>query len=302
VHPSSSRRSTLGTAPPIPAAAAVGRDGSILPAAPCIPLYPLPSTTAEPPTGARPGVKPAHPSRLPRDAVPVGHDGRPATRWTDPRLAFAYADRDDDAERRAVWPLLAEAVRPDPPRHVPGRPDGSVLELGCGLGALARYLADEHWLRVYAADVSPTMHRLGAVRYRDAWVVRTLPDARGRLPLRRAQCTGAIVQRLLLHLAHPCLMIGLMTDARRVLRRGAALAVVEPDTRAVGASGTCSAEGAAYAETYRLRDGTGLVTTAWRHSPAAIAGVLAASGFAVDAIRPVAFDEERLLLYQGRAV
>jgi SAM-dependent methyltransferase len=159
-----------------------------------------------------------------------------------------------------------------------------VLELGCGLGGLAQRLADEHWLRVYAVDVSPTMHRLGAVRFRDAWVLRTLPDRRGRLPLRRTQCTGAIVQRMLLHLAHPCLITGLLTEARRVLRPGAPLAIVETDTH--DGQGTC-ADGEPYVEGYRLRDGSTLPTTAWRHSPATIVGCMASAGFVVDEIRPL---------------
>jgi SAM-dependent methyltransferase len=248
-------------------------------------------------------VEPAHPSRLPRDLAPLGPDGRPATRWTDPRVAAAYANRDDDAERRVVWPLLADAVRPAGPRRVSGRPDGVVLELGCGLGGLAQRLADKHWLRVYAVDSSPTMHRLGATRFRDAWVLRTLPDQRGRLPsLRRAQCTGAIVQRMLLHLAHPCLIIGSMTEARRVLRPGAPLAIVEADTRTGQGPG---ADGEAYVEHYRLRDGTMLPTTAWRHSPATIVSCLASAGFVVDEIHPLALPAETgaasLLLYLARA-
>jgi SAM-dependent methyltransferase len=260
-------------------------------------------------------ITPTHPSRLPRDPPPPGPDGRPATRWTDPRVATAYANRDDDVERLVVWPALADAVRPGEPRRVSGRPDGMVLELGCGLGGLAQRLAEEHWLRVYAVDVSPTMHRLGAARFRDAWIVRTLPDRRGRLPLRRAQCTAAVVQRMLLHLVHPCVVTGLLTDARRVLRPGAPIAIVEADTRAA------YADGELYVEHYRLRDGTTLGTTAWRHSPATIASCLASAGFAIEEIRPLpaspvesgtvqridqrtdqGTDGDPLLLYRGRAV
>lgn len=223
-------------------------------------------------------------------------------------MATAYADRDDDAERRTVWPLLADAVRPAEPSRVSGRPDGTVLELGCGLGALAQSLADEHWLRVYAVDVSPTMHRLGAARFRDAWIMRTLPDRRGRLPLRRAQCTGAIVQRVLLHLPHPCVIIGLMTEARRVLRPGAPLAIVEADARDGGGNGgedgdalpVTYADGEPYTEHYRLRNGTTLPTTAWRHSPATIVSCLTSAGFTVDEIRPLPLPDP-LLLYLARA-
>lgn len=250
----------------------------------------------------RRGPVPVYPSRLPRDRPPLGPDGRPATRWTDPRVATAYAQHDDDSERDLLWPVLAEAVRPPQPRRVSGRPDGTVLDLGCGLGGLAQYLADRHWLRVYAFDISPTMHRIGAQRFRDAWVVRTLPDSRGRIPLRRAQCTAGIAQRLLLHLPHPCLIIGVLTEARRVLRPGAPLAVVERDTReAAEANASERADGSAYVEGYRLRDGSTLSATAWWYSPTTIVACLSAAGFHVDEIRVLPCPGGPLL-YRARAV
>lgn len=169
-----------------------------------------------------------------------------------------------------------------------------MLELGCGLGALARHLADRHWLRVYAFDVSPAMHRLGSARFRDAWVVRTLPDPRGRIPLRRAQCTAAVAQRVLLHLAHPYLMIGLLTDARRVLRPGAAFACVERDTSHV----TPDQEGTPYIEHYRLRNGATLPTTAWQHSPTTIVDCITTAGFAAEEVSSAG----ELLLYRARAI
>jgi SAM-dependent methyltransferase len=268
-------------------------------------------TTLNPtmPVALRGAPERVYPSRLPRDLPPLGPDGGSATRWTDPSLARTYAQRDDEAERRLLWPLLADAVRPTIPKHVPGRPDGTVLELGCGLGALAQHLADRHWLRVYAFDISPTMHRLGAGRFRDAWVSRTLPDSRGRIPLRRAQCTAALAQRLLLHLAHPCLITGLLSDARRVLRTGAVLAVAERDTRErPGAAEepeeprlTYPRQAAAFVERYRLRNGTALETTGWWHCPETIACCLRAAGFALEAILQVP-GPEPLLLYRARAV
>lgn len=243
-------------------------------------------------------VQPVHPSRLPRDQPPLGADGRPATRWSDPRIAATYANRDDEAERDTVWPVLEAAARPAQSRRVSGRPDGSVLELGCGPGALAQRLADRHWLRVYAFDVSPAMHRLGAGRFRDAWVVRTLPDSRGRIPLRRAQCTAAVAQRVLLHLAHPYLIVGLLADTRRVLRPGAPLAVVERDTN-LGPPDP-GWEGAPYTEHYRLHSGATLPTTAWWHSPATIVSCLTTAGFAVEEISSLQAVDP-LLLYRAKA-
>lgn len=240
-------------------------------------------------------------SRLPRDRPPLGPDGGPATRWTDPRVAADYAECDDRIDRDVLWPLLADAVRPEQARRVPGRPDGTVLDLGCGLGGLAQYLADRHWLRVYAFDVSPAMHRIGARHFRDAWIVRTLPDSRGRIPLRRGQCTAAVAHRLLLHLAHPCLIVGLLTEARRVLRRGAPLAIVEPDTRGDVRDTLSPPDGAAYVKHYRLRDGSALATTAWWYSPAIIADCVVKAGFQVEEIRVLPCPD-RPLLYRATAV
>lgn len=242
-------------------------------------------------------IAPVYPSRLPRDRPPEGPDGLPATRWTDPQVAAAYAQRDDDAERETAWPKFAAITRPARARRVSGRPDGSVLEIGSGPGGLAQHLAEWNWLRVYAFDVSPTMHRLGAARVRDAWVVRTLPDSRGRIPLRRGQCTAAVAQRVSLHLAHPCLIVGLMADARRVLRPGAAFAVVERDTRFVAPE----EDGAPFTERYPLRDGTTLPTTAWLHSATTIVECLTRSGFAVEEVVPLP-TADPLLLYRATAV
>jgi SAM-dependent methyltransferase len=301
------------------AGAAPSHDGQILSTGGWIPLNPPSAVGSTSPV--RPQIRPVHPSRLPRDQAASGPDGLPATRWTDPRVAAAYADRDDDADRTVVWPLLADAVRPSEPRRVSGRPDGVVLELGCGLGGLAQNLADTHWLRVYAFDVSPAMHRLGAARFRDAWVVRTLPDSRGRIPLRRAQCTAGILQRLLLHIAHPCLITGLLTEARRVLRPGSPLVIVEAadcsghrllrNDSAARAQSFVEAE--AYVQRYYLRNGATLSTTAWCHTPSTIVSCLTEAAFVVEEIRPLPVPAlgprpeaaeavcDGLLLYRARA-
>jgi SAM-dependent methyltransferase len=246
---------------------------------------------------------------MPRDLRPDGPDGGPAARWTDPRLAAAYAERDDGFDRTTVWPALARIVRPVLPLRASGRPDGSVLDLGCGLGAFAHRLANDEWTRTYAVDTSPAMHRIGAQRFRDAWIVRTAPDRRGRLPIRPGHCTAAVAHLLLTHLAHPCLIIGVLAEARRVMRAGSPLALVEPYEYGVeagavrwGEPGTDPGEAEPFFGYYRLRDGTWLPTAAWRHSPQTIARCLAAAGFAVEEISPLsAAGSSPLLLWRARA-
>ncbi|HEU5333673.1 MAG TPA: class I SAM-dependent methyltransferase [Actinocrinis sp.] len=258
----------------------------------------------------------ARPSRLPRDPLPLGADGRPATRWTDPRTAAAYALRDGSYDRAVAWPALIAAVAPREPRRVSGRPDGEVLDLGCGLAAIGHFLANEHWLRVHAVDISPTMHRLGAKRYRDAWLLRSTPDRGGRLQLRRGQCTVAIVKLLLVHLSHPCLIVGALSEARRVLRPGSTLAAIEPGPGTYGhlagevqwgeSDSDSPDEGSPYVARYLLGDGTDLPVTAWHYSPDTLADCLRTAGFRLDEIRPLHAPGEAggapLWLYRATAV
>jgi SAM-dependent methyltransferase len=258
-------------------------------------------------------------SGLPREPPLPAVDRLPPTRWTDPRTAAAYALRDTAFDREVAWPALASAVCPPEPRRASGRPDGEVLDLGCGLGGLGHRLASEHWLRVHAVDVSPAMHRLGAQRYRDAWLLRSLPDSRGRLNLRRGQCTGAVVQLLLVHLPHPRHLIAVLSEARRVLRPGAPLAAVEPGPGTYGglagavqwgepedAGWPASADGVPYVARYRLKDGTTLRTAAWHHAPDTVADCLRRAGFRLDEIRPLSApstgENARLWLYRATAV
>ena len=261
-------------------------------------------------------VDAARPSRLPRDPLPLGADGRPATRWTDPRTAAAYALRAGSYDRDVAWPALVAAVAPREPRRVSGRPDGEVLDLGCGLAGIGHILANEHWLRVHAVDVSPTMHRLGAERYRDAWLVRSLPDRGGRLQLRGGQCTAAIIQLLLVHLAHPCLVVGALSEARRVLRPGSVLAAIEPGPGTYGHTAgevrwgepdsDSPGDGSPYVARYLLADGADLPVTAWHYSPETLAECLHTAGFRLDEIRPLHASAEDgsapLWLYRATAV
>lgn len=248
----------------------------------------------------------AYPSRLPRERLPPGPDGRPATRWTDPRIVAAYARRDDSLDRIAVWPALADSLRTAHPRRTAGRPNGAVLDLGCGLGGFARYLVERNWVRVRAVDRSPAIHRLGEVLHRDAWIHRSLPRRDGSLALPPNECSGAACSLLLVHLPHACMITGMLSEARRVLQPGAPLAVAEP----AGLIGWRRNDpdvpfGAAYVARYPLLDGTHLSVTAWRHSPAGIAGCLASSGFALDEIVPLTppgrAESGELMLYRAHA-
>jgi SAM-dependent methyltransferase len=219
----------------------------------------------------------------------------PESRWTDPRLVARYADRDDTLDRELAWPELAEVVRPPNGCRAPGRPDGTVLDFGSGLGEFSHRLVAEHWTRAFAVDISAAMHRYGAERARDAWLIRTVPDRAGRLPIRTGQCTAACAHLVFTHLAHPCLIVAALTEIRRVLRPGAPLAFTEPGTYGVefsglrwGESGAEPDEGEAFRAYYRNGRGTAVTAAAWRYAPRQLADCLESAGFQVQEIRPLA--------------
>jgi SAM-dependent methyltransferase len=226
------------------------------------------------------------------------------TRWTDPRVASVYARRDESLDRSLLWPLLAELVRPADGQRDTGRPDAEILELGSGLGGLSHLLATTQWTRTYAVDLSPAVHRAGVHRYQDDWVNRILPSRSSwRFPLADQLCTGAIAQFLLLHLRYQAEVIGVLSEARRVLRPGAPLVLLEPAGHggpagtvqwggaqwgAAAWSGSRLEEGQAFLAHYRLRGGATFSASAWHHSPAALAGCLSRCGFRLTDITPLA--------------
>jgi SAM-dependent methyltransferase len=214
------------------------------------------------------------------------------TRWTDPCVAAAYATRRDTLDRTTAWPRLTELLTHPRPRRGLGRPDATVLELGSGPGHYAHHLAEHHWTATYAVDISPAIHRHGEQSLRDAWIHRILPARDGSLPLRRCQCTAALAHLLICHIHHPADILALLTEARRVLRPNAPLALVEPgehghDFRTLhyghpGHPATELAPGESYPIDYTLADDTRLRTTAYHHPPAQLAELLERARFRLD--------------------
>lgn len=233
-----------------------------------------------------------HPSRHSRDPKP--HPA--ATRWTDHRLATAYATRIDLLDRETAWPALTPLLTPATPRRRLGRPDAVVLELGAGIAAYAHHLAEHHWTRTHAVDISPTLHRIGEKRHNDAWILRTTPDRAGRIPLRPGQCTAALAHLTLCHQPTDAHTLALLTETRRALRPRATLALVEPgefgrDFQLLRYGHPHAAaeprDAEPYPIDYTLTDGTRLRTTAHHRTPDHTARLLAHAGFTLDEIRPL---------------
>ena len=218
------------------------------------------------------------------------------TRWTDPVLATAYATRRDGLDRDTAWPHLTELLTSPRPRHGLGRPDSTILDLGSGPGHYAHHLAQHHWTATYAVDISPAAHRHGEHHLRDAWIHRVLPDRDGSLPLRRCQCTGALAHLLLCHISHSAHILALLTEAHRVLRPEAPLAIVEPgqhghdfQTLSYGHPDRPAEElefAEPYPVDYTLADGSRLRTTAYHHPPELLAELIDRAGFRLDDTSP----------------
>jgi SAM-dependent methyltransferase len=225
-----------------------------------------------------------------------GHPRLEPTRWTDPRLAAAYATRLDLLDRDTAWPALTALLTNPAPRHGLGRPDAILLDLGSGPGHYARHLAEHHWTATHAVDISPAIHRHGAAHIRDAWIHRSLPHRDGTLPLRHCQCTAGLAHLLLCHIEQPAHILALLTEARRVLRPNSPLALIEPgdlgrDFQLLRYghpdAATEPRPGETYPIDYTLPDASRLRTTAYRHSPALLAELLTRAGFHLDEIRPL---------------
>src|SRR5262249_42315800 len=115
---------------------------------------------------------------------------------------------------RSVWAALALP---------PGR---RVLDLGCGKGRFAAHLR-ARGLEVVGLDLSAAMLTKGG-----DWP-RVLGSAR-RLPLASASFDGLIAVEVLQHV-HPGQLDGVLAEARRVLRPGGVLAIVDRNAAALDA-------------------------------------------------------------------
>jgi SAM-dependent methyltransferase len=137
-------------------------------------------------------------------------DGAP-----DPSAVVAYLDRTARAASRMKhYATAAHALR---------RPDGPVLDLGCGAGHDLRLLATAG---MTAVGVDPSVVLLSEARSRigaGACLVRAVGES---LPFTDRALAGCRVERVLIHVTDPRVVL---TEIARCLRSGALLTVFEPD-------------------------------------------------------------------------
>lgn len=104
---------------------------------------------------------------------------------------------------------------------------GVLLEVGCGSGAVTRRLrAALPASRVVGLDIDPTL----LAHARGAGAPLVAADA-ARLPVTSGRADAVLIRYVLQHLAHP---VGVLEEARRVLRPGGVVAVVDVDAELWG--------------------------------------------------------------------
>lgn len=107
--------------------------------------------------------------------------------------------------------------------HKPNRPDGPLLDLGCGAGQDLELLSGAG---ITGIGLDPSAALLGVARER---VERPAPLVQGRgetLPFRDRSFAGVRVDRVLQHVFRP---EAILVEAVRVLRPGGLLTAFEPD-------------------------------------------------------------------------
>ena len=134
----------------------------------------------------------------------------------DPQFLVAYLDATArTGSRMKQYAAVAHALR---------RPDGLVLDLGCGAGHDLVLLASVG-LRPLGVDPSAVM--LGAASRRTAGGRSLLVRAVGEtLPFRDGSLGGCRIERVLQHVLDPSAVLG---EAVRCLRHGGLITVYEPD-------------------------------------------------------------------------
>jgi SAM-dependent methyltransferase len=133
--------------------------------------------------------------------------------------------------------------------HVLRRPTGPVLDLGCGAGHDLALFASAG-ITIVGVDASTVM--VHAARLRTSGLRASVVQASGeRLPFPAAAFSGCRIERLLVHVDDPGL---LLAEAIRCVRAGALLTVFEPDWSSLTVRSDVLAEDASWIASVRSPD------------------------------------------------
>ncbi|MFI6252753.1 class I SAM-dependent methyltransferase [Streptomyces sp. NPDC051016] len=210
-----------------------------------------------------------------------------ALSWDTPAAAAAYRDRDMRLARQLIFPAVLDRV------GAPPAPGATVLDIGCGTGALALELARTGGWSVQGVDPSTPMLDIARADRPDPRVDYRRFDGRSLSWIPDGSIDAAVC--CLVHCTDPDdrRLAALTAEIHRVLRPGAPYVLADLNPAAVGEQfttlrygdpGASYTHGAPVPTELRRLDGT-TVTTVCHYRPlSAYTALLTGSGFPAPAV------------------
>ncbi|MFE4963592.1 class I SAM-dependent methyltransferase [Streptomyces sp. NPDC056660] len=224
--------------------------------------------------------------------------------WDTPAAAAAYRDRDMRLARQLIFPAVLDRV------GAPPGPGATVLDIGCGTGALALELARTGGWSVQGIDPSAHMLDIARADRPDPRVDYRLFDGRSLAWIPDGSIDAAVC--CLVYCTDPddARLAALTAEIHRVLRPGAPYVLADLNPAAVGEQfatlrygepGASYAEGSPVPTGLRRLDG-GWVTTVCHFRPlSAYTALLTGAGFAAPAADTPAVPESERAAGSGLA-
>ncbi|MEU9449743.1 class I SAM-dependent methyltransferase [Streptomyces sp. NPDC048277] len=209
-----------------------------------------------------------------------------ALAWDTPAAAAAYRNRDMRLARQLIFPAVLDRV------GAPRDPGATVLDVGCGTGALALELAQARGWSVRGVDPSAHMLDIARADRADPRVDYRLFDGRSLDWIPDRSIDAAVC--CLVYCTDPddARLADLTAEVHRVLRPGAPYVIADLNPDAVGerfATLRFGDEGASYTAgdavptVLRQLDGSSVTTACYYRPLATYSALLTGAGFPVPA-------------------
>ncbi|WP_316766034.1 class I SAM-dependent methyltransferase [Streptomyces sasae] len=217
-----------------------------------------------------------------------------ALAWDTPAAAAAYRNRDMRLARQLIFPAVLDRV------GVPRGPGATVLDVGCGTGALALELAQARGWSVQGVDPSAHILDIARADRADPRVDYRLFDGRSLAWIPDGSIDAAVC--CLVYCTDPddTRLAALTAEIHRVLRPSAPYVLADLNPDAVGerfATLRFGDEGASYSEgdpvptVLRQLDGTSVTTACYYRPLSAYRALLTGAGFPAPATDTPALPE-----------
>lgn len=208
-------------------------------------------------------------------------DNRPLG-WDAAQAADEYRDRDMRLARDLIFPVVLRRIGPSP------GPDHTALDIGCGTGAVAGYLAENAGWSVRGLDPSPHMLDIARADRSHPNITYQLFDGRHLEQLADDSVAAAVCCLVYCTDSDDARLAALTAEIRRVLRPGAPYVLADLNPDAVGTTFSTlryGDPGATYAHcdpvptALRRLDGTMLTATCYYRPLSSYRAFLANAGF-----------------------